>query len=228
MHRRSVTTLATALLAAALVVGAPTTSRADNDSILTLGVGAGVGYRHAAGPGEDAAMEFINQASVRVKLLWILGADLSVDLAHDTALTEPEANRLRYAAKMRLTGLFYPIPTSVFELYLGLGLGASGVSELFQVTSEGNSYHVGGGFEIHVNDHFTIDTSFYMIVPGYSSLRTHFEQLALEVVEGAEQDILEGGDPPGSIDDLPIPDITIGDYVTPTNYEVMLRIFLFL
>ena len=132
------------------------------------------------------------------------------------------------AAATAFTALFYPIPTSVFELYLGLGLGASSLSELFTVTSEGNSYHLGGGFEIHLNDHFTIDTSFFMIVPGYSSLRTHFEQLALEIAEDVQNDVLEGGEVPDSVDDLVIPEITIGDYVTPTNYEFMVRIFLFL
>jgi len=221
---------ATAALACVSLVGlAPGTSRADNDSILTIGVGAGVGYRHAAGPGQTAAMEFVNQANVRLKMLWILGADLSVDLAKDTELTEASTDNLRYAAKMRLTALFYPIPTDVFELYLGMGLGAGKKEELFSVTSPGNSYHIGGGFEIHLNDHFTIDASFYMVVPGYASLKTHVEQLAYQIADETNQNVQNGNTPPPStVDDLPLPDITVGDYITPTNYELMIRIFLFL
>ena len=228
-QRRTLVCFAGVALCAALVGVAPGSSRADNDSILTVGVGAGIGYRHASGPGDTAPMEFINQANVRLKLLWILGADLSVDLAKNTKLTAPDPNSLRYAAKLRATALFYPIPTSVFELYLGLGVGAAKTSELFTVTGPGNSYHVGGGFEVHLNAHFTIDASFYMIVPGYSSLKNHVEQLAYEIADKTAQDVANGTiPPPTSASDLPLPDVTVGDYVTPRNYELMIRIFLFL
>lgn len=216
------------ILGATLVAFTPTDTRAGNNSILTVGVGAGVGYRNAAGPGEVAGMEFINQATVRLKMLWVFGADLSVDLAHDPALTEADPNKLRYAAKMRMTALFYPIPTDVFGLYLGAGVGAGRVGELFSVTSPGNSYHAGGGVEVHVNNHFTIDASFYMIIPGYSSVRNHVEQLALKIADETASDIANGGAAPTSIDDLDLPDLTVGDYITPTNYELMIRIMLFL
>lgn len=229
MSYRGIMRIAGVALCAAVVGLAPGSSRADNDSILTVGVGAGIGYRHAAGPGETAGMEFINQANVRIKMLWILGLDFSVDLAKDTKLTEADASKLHYAAKMRATALFYPIPTSVFELYLGAGLGAGKTEEFFSGTSPGNSYHIGGGFEVHLNDHFTIDASFYMVVPGYASLKNHVEQLAYQIADQTAQDVANGTTPPPtSIGDIPLPDVTVGDYITPTNYELMIRIFLFL
>lgn len=221
-----------ALLALALTVAAasaaPTAARADNDSILTLGVGAGVGWRHAAGPGDEAEMKFVNQASARLKMLWILGLDLSVDLTKDGDLTEVKDGDLRYAAKMRLTALLYPMITSSFAIYLGTGVGAADKSELFSVTSPGNSYHMGGGFEVHFDDHLTLDCSFYMIVPGYRSVKGHVQKLALSIAEEAAAGVANGQPAPQSVSDLPLPDLTVGDFITPNNYEFMVRIFVFL
>jgi len=221
-------------LALAAVIGLtllahPGTARADNNSILTLGLGAGVGWRHAAGPGENAEMKFVNQVSARLKMLWILGADFSVDLTRDTALTEAKDGDLRYAAKMRLTALFYPVVTRHVQVYLGAGVGAADKSEMFSFTSPGNSYHAGGGVEFHLDSHFTIDLSFYMLIPGYHSVRTHAEHLALSIAEDHAVAVANGSaPPPNSIHDLPLPELKVGDYVSPANYEVMLRIFVFL
>ena len=231
MRSRRITNALMALAltaAAATTVATPRAARADNDSILTLGVGAGVGWRHAAGPDEEAKMKFVNQASARLKMLWILGVDMSFDLTKDDDLTKVKDGELRYAAKMRLTALLYPMITSSFALYLGTGIGAADKSELFSVTSPGNSYHLGGGFEIHFDDHLTLDCSFYMIVPGYQSVKGHVQKLALSIAEEEAAAIANGQEPPQSVNDLPLPDYTVGDFITPTNYEVMLRIFVFL
>ncbi len=222
MARRIITLLA-------LLVFIPTgPAAADSDSILTVGVGAGAGLRHLGG-GSFAPSEttFVNHGSVRVKMLWLLGADISVDLTKDDKLTEPAQDALVFASKIRTTALFYAIPASALSLYLGGGIGAPDVGHIFDPMSATNSYHVGGGLEVHLTDNFSIDLSYYIIVPSIGGIKREVERLALQVVDDF-QGGSRAGEGAGVTEDLAIGDATVGDFVSAQNYEAMLRLFLFL
>jgi len=198
-----------------LVCALSGTAQADNTSIVTLGVGTGVGYLHAYQPGADVGSNtFVNQGNLRLKLLNVLGLDYSVDLGHDGAAV-PEG-QLQFDAKMRLTAIAYIVPTSKVSFYLGGGVGGSDAGDLVRVMGETNSYHVGAGLEVNLGAHVSVDTSFYMVIPGVRSVENHVEQLALS--SGSSD--LTGG----TSSDEP----SVGDYVNPKNYELMIRVFLFL
>ncbi len=209
-----------ALLTCALLPNA----HAGNHSPLTLGVGTGVGVLHAGQPDELATSTFVNQANVRLKALWLLGVDMSADLTHDPGLTQPD-EALQFAAKLRMTGLLYAIPTEKVGLYLGVGVGGNDVGELFTVTGDGNSYHAGLGLEVNLTEHFSVDASFYVVIPGVRSIERHVERLALSSVEGAPG----GAGWAGATDLSPTSEeATVGDFVNLRNFELMIRVFLFL
>jgi hypothetical protein len=201
--------------AALLSLGGGTAS-ADGSSIFTLGVGAGVGIHKAGRPGGDAQTAFVNQANVRLKLLYFLGVDYAYDLAHDPKLTVP-AEELQFQAKMRLTALIYPYSGDHVALYLGAGVGGTGLEELTSITAEGNSYHAGLGLEFHLASHLSIDMSFMILAPGVQSVkRTAVAEVAAAYAEG-------GADAVASLQEP-----SIDEFLSIKNHEFMIRLFLFL
>lgn len=114
---------------------------------------------------EDVA--FINVACVRLKFLWIFGVDYSYDMSRDAELqTHPEEGDLHYRAKLRLSGLLYPLPLGHFNFYFIGGTGAAHLSEAFLIAAPGESYHGGIGFEVFFDDHVALDLSFVLVAPG--------------------------------------------------------------
>ncbi|MCC6620781.1 MAG: hypothetical protein IT385_05980 [Deltaproteobacteria bacterium] len=189
---------------------------ADGSSILTLGVGAGVGIHKAGRPGGDAQTAFVNQANVRLKALYFLGVDYAYDLAHDPKLTVP-TDELQFQAKMRLTALIYPYSGDHVAFYLGAGIGGTSLDELQKITGPGNSYHAGLGFEFHLASHLSIDMSFMILAPGVESVkRTAVAEVAAAYAEGGAEAV-ERLEEPG-----------FGDFLSIKNHEFMIRMFLFL
>ncbi|TNF23582.1 MAG: hypothetical protein EP329_27190 [Deltaproteobacteria bacterium] len=207
--------LARTLTAVGMVLALAGTAHADADSIVTVGLGTGVGYLHAAQPGASGETTFVNQGNLRLKVASFLGLDYSVDLGRD--VQSADDGELQFGAKMRLSALAYLIPTSKVSFYIGGGVGGANASELFQISSAGNSYHVGAGLEVYLSKHISVDTSFYMVIPGVDSVSGHVEQqLALSASSAAASGSTSVNEP------------TVGDYVSPKNYELMVRFFVFL
>lgn len=192
-------------------------ARAAGWSEITFGVGAGVGVHQADGPdaGTDAA--FVNQANLRFKFLWVLGLDYAYDFSRDGKLVSPDPDELHYQAKMRLTALLYPYNGEELAFYVGLGLGGGRLADLGSLNAPANSYHTGLGFEYHVDEHFSIDTSFMLVAPGRRSV----ENVAVARVEAA----LAAGDA-DAINEIDAPGLD--DFISLKNHEFMVRIFLFL
>ncbi len=199
------------------ILGISGSALADGSSPVTLGVGGGVGIHKAAGPDERSETAFVNQANVRVKLLWILGVDYAYDLTRDTDLVKPQPGELHYKAKMRATALLYPYSGERVAFYLGAGLGGGSLAELFKPDSPTSSYHAGVGFEFHLADHISIDTSFMLVAPGARSIA----DAAVAKVESA---LATGG--PEAVARLEKPGFD--DFVSLKNHEFMVRLFLFL
>lgn len=207
--------------AAALFCLAAMTSHGDawasGSSEVTLGVGAGIGIHKAGNPDEAANTAFVNQANLRFKFLYVLGLDYAYDFSRDQQLVEPDPNDLHYAAKMRLTALLYPYNGEQIGFYVGLGLGGGKLGDLGRTDAPANSYHSGLGFEFHVSEHFSIDTSFMLVAPGRRSV----ENVAVARVEAA----LAAGDAE-AIDEIEAPGID--DFISLKNHEFMVRVFIFL
>jgi len=209
--------LATALFCLAVPTVIVGDARADGDSILTIGVGGGVGVRQAAGPGEVVETGFINQANVRLKFLEIFGIDYAMDLTRDPSLVTASDDALQFKAKMRLTALVYPYNGEDVAFYMGFGIGGAKIAELTRFDRPTNSYTAGVGFEFHVASHLSIDASFMLIVPGAHSIKN----VAVARVNAA----LEAGDTE-AISKLSA--AGLGDFLSLDNHEIMLRILLFL
>lgn len=193
-------------------------AHADGSSILTVGVGAGLGIHKTEHAGTQSETAFVNQASVRLKLLYFLGADFSYDMSRNDDLVDVDPTALRTQAKMRMTGLLYPYSGDTVGFYLGGGIGATRLGEVFAVDKPGNSYHAGAGLEFHLNDHVTIDTSFFIVMPGASSIessRVAQVQAALETGRADEAQRIATN-------------TNVGQYISLKNHEFMVRLFLFL
>lgn len=214
--RRAVHSIRNLLMAVGLITLATTGAFADGDSIFTLGVGGGVGIHKAGAPGGDAQTAFVNQANVRLKLLYFLGIDYAYDLAHDPKLTKPSED-LQFQAKMRLTALLYPYSGEHVAFYLGAGVGATKMSELMGIGGDGNSYHAGLGFEFHLASHLSIDMSFMIVAPGVKSVeRAAVAEVAAAYAEGGA-DAVKQLQQPG-----------IDEFISLKNHEFLIRFFLFL
>ena len=199
------------------VLGATSPALADGSSAVTLGVGGGIGIHKAAGPDENASTNFVNQANVRFKFLWIFGLDYAVDLTRSPDLVEPPAGELHYRAKMRATALLYPYSGERVAFYLGAGVGGGKLADLMKFDSASSSYHAGVGFEFHLASHISIDTSFMLVAPGVRSI----QNAAVAKVEAA---LATGG--PEAVARLEKPGFD--DFVSLKNHEFMVRLFLFL
>lgn len=214
--RRAPSSIRTLMMAIGLVTLASSMAFADGDSILTLGVGGGVGISKSSAPGGDASTAFVNQANVRLKLLYFLGVDYAYDLAHDPNLVKP-TDELQFQAKMRLTALLYPYQGEHVAFYLGAGVGGTKLSELINVAGDGNSYHAGLGLEFHIASHLSIDMSFMVVAPGVKSIeRAAVAEIAAAYAEG-------GAD---AVQQLKTPGID--EFISLRNHEFLIRFFLFL
>lgn len=214
--RRAADTAGCLLLSLALVAVTAAGARADNDSIVTLGVGSGVGIHKAGAPGEDEQTAFVNQANVRLKALYILGLDYAYDLAHDRKLNTPSAE-LQYQAKMRLTGLVYPYAGEQLAFYLGGGVGGTSLGEVFGMAGDGLSYHAGFGFEFHLAKHMSIDMSLMFVAPGMRSVRrAAVAEVAAAYAEGGAAAVERYDEP------------TFDEFLELRNHEFLIRFFLFI
>jgi len=192
-------------------------ARADGSSILTLGLGGGVGVRQAGGTGVPTESAFINQANVRLKFLEIFGLDYAVDLTRDPTLVTASDDALQYKAKMRMTALIYPYNGEDVAFYIGAGVGGAKLSELKRLDAPTNSYTAGLGFEFHIASHLSIDASFMLVVPGARSIKN----VAVARVKAA----LESGDP---VEMTRLTASGLGDFVSLDNHEIKIRLLLFL
>ncbi len=197
---------------------AATSAQADGSSIFTAGLGTGIGIHKTEHGGMQSETAFVNQANLRIKALYFLGVDFAYDMTRNADLVDVDPAELRLQAKMRLTGMLYPYQGDAAGFYLGGGVGASRFGEVFAVDKPGNSYHFGAGLEFHLNDHITIDTSFFLVMPGASSIRTSRVaqiEAALATGKADEAQALAAND-------------DVGQFISFKNHEFMVRLFLFL
>jgi len=215
--RRSLATAFVCLMSSAAALATAGDARGDGSSDLTLGLGAGIGIHKAGGPDEKASTALMNQANLRLKFLQVFGIDYALDLGRDDKLVNPADDELHYQAKMRLTALIYPYNGEAVAFYFGAGIGGGKLAELLKTNAVANSYHAGIGFEFHLGDHLSIDTSFMLVAPGSRSV----ENVAVARVEAA----LAAGDN-NAINKLSAPGLD--DFISLKNHEFMIRLFLFL
>jgi len=179
-----------------------------------LGIGTGLGVHSSASPSNPGDSGIIADLNVRARFLWILGLDLRFNLQDDDAFTLDDS--AQYAARYRTSLLLYVVPTPVASIYVGAGIGAVEGSDLLDPRAEGSSYQAGLGVEVPVSGRLTLDASFMMIMPGEKSVERDIERrVDLELAAYRAS-------PTGNVPTIPT-SVPTGDYVSPRNFELMLR-----
>ncbi len=179
-----------------------------------LGIGTGLGVHSSASPNNPGDSGIIADLNVRARFLWILGVDLRFNLQDDDAFALDDS--AQYAARYRTSLLLYIVPTPVASVYVGAGIGAVEGSDLLDPRAEGSSYQAGLGIEVPVTARLALDASFMMIMPGEKSVERDIERrVDLELAAYRAS-------PSGNVPTIPT-SVPTGDYVSPGNFELMMR-----
>jgi opacity protein-like surface antigen len=144
----------------------PAAALAGNNSIVMLGIGTHTAVSRASGasPEMGAATAVGQGLSARLRLLYVLGLELSYDLnglRNRSDLNVP-------APTYQWSGLFYLVPHSRFSLFLLGGFGATSAGDLFSAQGATTSYHGGAGIEIGITKNWIVSADFRVNLPAYS------------------------------------------------------------
>jgi opacity protein-like surface antigen len=167
----------------AVMLLTPAVALADNDSVLTLGLGSHAVVAHDAGAaqGQGSVVNMGQGFSARARFLWVFGGEFSYDLRTQRGAGTTNVPAPNY----KLSGLFYLIPQQRFSLYLVGGLGASNAGDLLSTSGTTTSYHGGLGIEIAVTSNWVVSADFRVNLPNYG-----------DVLQRGKRDALANGDLP--------------------------------
>ena len=182
---------------------------------VSVGTSLGVSTYDTPASAETSA---VAELSVRLRGLYALGMDLSVNLAGGTQASDQIP---AYRHLLRLSGLLYVVPLSEVSVYLLGGMGAGDAGDLMDPDGATTSYHAGIGLEVPVYDHIVVGAEYLMVVPGVRSVEASLER-RFSVLR---QQITGMGLPPESASALYEAEFggeTAGDYVGPRNFELRL------
>lgn len=160
----------------------PRLARAEQHSWVTLGIGSHTVVGHTSGftPTASGSTAIGQGIELRFRFLKILGVELAYDLTSDgwrADLNVPTAS-------LKMSALISPIVTKRFAFFLIAGLGAITIPDLFSVSGETTSYHVGSGFEVGVTKHWILSGDVRFNVPAYSQV-VHRDPRAFESFDRA-------------------------------------------
>lgn len=201
-----------------IILGLAAPASAGSSSWATVGIGTGLGVLHSAQPDAAAGTSFVSNVNVRLKLLRFIGADLTYAYVSQDDAREA----LQFGARLRATALIYLIPAKRVGLYVGAGIGARNFKDLASLTASSNSYHVGTGLEVHLSKHITLDASFFMVVPGYASIERDVTRRALSEFEETKGGVSTAQEQE-SVRASATDDLSVGKYISPNNFEMILR-----
>ncbi len=196
-------------------------AHAGSQSLLTLGIGAELGYGQYNPNSNDPMGGFIAELTARVRLFRILGVQFSYNLtgAIDTG-------DLSFSSKYRLTGILYLLPNRRVSVYVMGGVGARDIREIISVTGATNSYHLGAGIEVYFGRRFAISLEYCWIVPGYASM----EQSVQAEIDSARPTISDV--PEGESATVPLgyslPEINVMDFLDAGNFQATLGLRFYL
>lgn len=201
----------------------PFDARASSSDGWGIGIGTGFGFHSSSSPDNPGDSGPIADLNVRARFLWILGLDLRFifHVGHIGQDSEPVTldEAAQYAARYRTSLLLYVLPTPAASLYIGGGFGATDGADLLSPTAPGTSYQVGLGLEVPLSSRLALDASFMMLIPGQRSIERDIERRV--ELELAAYRAAPSTKPPEPPDDLPA-----SDYITPSNFELMVRAML--
>lgn len=187
--------------------------------MFSVSVGTALGVSTYDTPASSATSA-IAELGVRVRGLYALGVDLSVNL---TGGTQASDQIPAYRHLLRLSGLVYILPLEEVSVVLLGGMGAGEAGDFMHPDGATTSYHAGIGLEVPVYDHIVVGGEYLMIVPGVGSVEASLER-RFGVLR---QQITSKNLPPDSASALYNAEFggeSAGDYVGPKNFELWLSL----
>jgi len=152
------------------------TAMAGANDLMTLGLGASYSYTKTQDLSQSDATETMSPSlSVRVKLLRVFGAEFE----YSPTATAGEGTDLVMNSTYRASGLFFLLPTQYLGVYGKAGIGTHNLSQMANPMGQSNSFHAGGGFDVHLGEHFAIGGELLVLIPGAHSIDTALSQHGL-------------------------------------------------
>lgn len=167
-----------ALCMLATLTAATSAAHAGSDSLLTLGLGSHtmVSRYAGAGAGGHSQTAMGQGFTVRLRLLKVLGGELSYDLVSPRNPSSVNVQTPSY----QWSGLLYLVPTKRFSWFLLGGFGATSAGDVFRSAGATTSYHGGSGIEIGVTRNWVISAEFRVNLPGYAQVVTREKEAMLK------------------------------------------------
>lgn len=157
----------TGLAALAVIFSSPASAaHADATSLLTASLGASFSLGQSGDPGGNAAFQVGPEIELRVRVLRALAFEIGVRPLDEL----PAEGSLVYSSRFRWSGLLYLLPLDAFGLYAKAGLGGATMEDMVTFSSATNSYHVGGGLEVYLDDNLAIGSEVLFLLPGARSV----------------------------------------------------------
>ena len=149
-----------------VVALAPAVARGGNNSIVTAAFGSQSVVSHTASQSGGAATEGGQGLNVRVRALYVLGAEVSYDLTSEGKGVKNNVPAPAFQWSM----LLYIVPTKYFSLYLLGGIGATNNGDAFSITGSTSSYHGGAGIEVGVTKNWVLGADYRVSLPAYNQV----------------------------------------------------------
>ncbi len=146
---------------------------ADSNSVVTLGVGAQYGF--VSGSVSDAhrdAPEHQYGLVTRLKLIRFLGLEVATQLDQDP---KTQDQRL-LSPRFQLALMANVFPSDHVNIFVAGGLAAHEAGDLFDVSGETTSYHVGPGFELFAGPHLAFGGDLRARIPNAGAVRAQVEE----------------------------------------------------
>lgn len=210
VHRSALLLSALGLLASAL---AAPPARAMDPRLFSVGVGTSIGVSSRDAPGV-AGVDAVAELGVRVRGLYALGAELSLNLGGGTSAADQEP---AFRSLLRFSGLLYVLPLEEVSVYAMGGMGAGEASDLLDPDGVTTSYHVGLGLEVPVWEGLSLGGEYLVVLPGPASVRQSFDRRV-----SALQGTIDAGADPQTVWEAEFGGEAPEDYVGMQNFEVRL------
>jgi len=197
------------LILSAATLTLSSTAFAGSNDLMTVGLGATYSLTRTQDLSESESSDALSPSlNVRLKLLRIFGAEFS----YAPTVVQNNGDELVMDATFRASALLFVLPTEYVGVYGKAGMGTYNLSEMVNPMGEGNSFHAGGGMDIHIGDNFAVGGEFLILIPGAHSIDTALSKHGLR---SSNENLGSGL---GTTERSPV-EVQMSDLITSDNFQ---------
>ena len=169
--------LTRSLLVAVLVLAAPASALAGNESIVAFGIGAHttVSVLGAVSPTGSSSTTGGMGLNARLRLARVVGVEVSYEMTGGGGSDPVNVSKPVF----QLSALIYLYSSMRVSVFVLGGLGATSITDIVDVSGSTTSYHAGAGLEVGLNKHWMIAADGRINLPGYMQVLGRVEPRAL-------------------------------------------------